>query len=146
MDYQAGWFLYYTHTQGNRIALWKTSRISDLKNAPVQTVWTHLPAVKCSEYMGTGTTFLNNKWYLYYTAGSSTDLATQRTFVLETPVKIQEQAPGTIKEKLVIPLRIFLLLMARYLLTTIRIIYLEWTSIPLTVHSGCTYRYGNPGL
>jgi GH43 family beta-xylosidase len=27
--------------------------------------------------------FINNKWYTYYTAGSSTDFSTQRTFVLE---------------------------------------------------------------
>ncbi len=27
--------------------------------------------------------YLNNKWYAYYTAGASTDLSTQRTFVVE---------------------------------------------------------------
>lgn len=75
---------YYTHTLGNRIALWKTTKVSDLKNAPVQTVWS-APATgpNSKNIWAPELHFINNKWYLYYTAGSSTDLQTQRTFVLE---------------------------------------------------------------
>ncbi|MGZ5190371.1 MAG: glycoside hydrolase family 43 protein [Flavisolibacter sp.] len=75
---------YYTHTLGNRISLWKTAKVSDLKNAPVQTVWS-APATgpNSRNVWAPELHFINNKWYLYYTAGSSADLATQRTFVLE---------------------------------------------------------------
>src|SRR5215213_408657 len=76
---------YYTHTLGNRIALWKTQKVSDLKNVSSQTIWsapasgTNSKAVWAPELH-----FIDNKWYVYYTAGSSsTDFSTQRTFVLE---------------------------------------------------------------
>src|SRR5687768_5763139 len=77
-------FYYYTHTLGNRIALWKTAKVSELKDAPVQTVWS-APATgpNSRNVWAPELHFINNKWYLYYTAGSSGDLATQRTFVLE---------------------------------------------------------------
>ncbi|MHA4842581.1 glycoside hydrolase family 43 protein [Flavitalea antarctica] len=77
---------YYTHTQGNKISLWKTSRMSDLKNAPVQTVWsTPSGAANSFNVWAPELHFIENKWYLYYTAGASQDLATQRIFVLENP-------------------------------------------------------------
>jgi GH43 family beta-xylosidase len=69
---------------GNRIALWKTTKVSDLKNASSQTIWT-APAsgVNSKNIWAPELHFINNKWYVYYTAGSSSDLSTQRTFVLE---------------------------------------------------------------
>jgi GH43 family beta-xylosidase len=75
---------YYTHTLGNRIALWRTTKMSDLKNATVQNVWS-APATgpNSKNIWAPELHFIDNKWYLYYTAGSSTDLSTQRTFVLE---------------------------------------------------------------
>ncbi len=79
-----GGFYYYTHTQGNKISLWKTAKMSELKTAPVQTVWTapsngpNVHNVWAPELH-----YLQNKWYLYYTAGASPDHATQRSFVLE---------------------------------------------------------------
>jgi GH43 family beta-xylosidase len=75
---------YYTHTLGNRIGLWKTAKMSELKNATVQVIWTP-PATGANSknIWAPELHFLDGKWYIYYTAGSSTDLATQRTFVLE---------------------------------------------------------------
>lgn len=75
---------YYTNTLGNRIALWKTAKISELKNASAQTIWT-APAsgANSKNIWAPELHFINNKWYVYYTAGSSSDLSTQRTFVLE---------------------------------------------------------------
>jgi GH43 family beta-xylosidase len=77
-------FYYYTHTLGNRIALWKTAKMSELKSATQQTVWT-APSTGANSrnIWAPELHFLDGKWYLYYTAGSSSDLATQRTFVLE---------------------------------------------------------------
>lgn len=77
-------FYYYTHTSGNRIALWKTAKVSELKNAPSQTIWNAPPSGPNSKNVWAPELhFLNNKWYVYYTAGSSSNLSTQRTFVLE---------------------------------------------------------------
>src|SRR3982751_3755213 len=74
---------YYTHTLGNRISLWKTKTISDLKNAPVFPAWSPPAAGANSKNVWAPELhLLNTKWYLYYTAGSG-DLSTQRTFVLE---------------------------------------------------------------
>jgi GH43 family beta-xylosidase len=75
---------YYTHTLGNRISVWKTQKVSDLKNAPLQTIWTPTTTGPNSKNLWAPELhYLDSKWYVYYTAGSSTDLATQRTFVLE---------------------------------------------------------------
>jgi GH43 family beta-xylosidase len=75
---------YYTHTLGNRIALWRTPKVSELKTAVPQTVWNAPAAGPNSQNVWAPELhFINNKWYIYYTAGSTTDHATQRTFVLE---------------------------------------------------------------
>ena len=37
---QKNGYYYYTETQGNKISIWKTKKISDLKNASITTVWT----------------------------------------------------------------------------------------------------------
>lgn len=75
---------YYTHTLGNRISLWKTTKVTQLNNVTPQVVWTAPASGPNSRNVWAPELhFLNNKWYLYYTAGSSSDLATQRTFVLE---------------------------------------------------------------
>lgn len=77
------WY-YYTHTLGNRVSIWKTSKVSELKSANQQTVWTAPPTGANSKNVWAPELhFLNNKWYIYYTAGSSPDLSTQRLFVLE---------------------------------------------------------------
>jgi GH43 family beta-xylosidase len=75
---------YYTHTLGNRISIWKTQKMSELKNAPVQTIWSAPSTGPNSKNIWAPEIhYINNKWYAYYTAGSSPDLSTQRTFVLE---------------------------------------------------------------
>ena len=81
---QQGTNYYYTHTLGNRIALWKTTKVTELRNAIPQMVW-NAPAsgANSRNVWAPELHFINNKWYLYYTAGSSSDLSTQRTFVLE---------------------------------------------------------------
>lgn len=81
---KAGADYYYTHTLGNRIALWKTTKVTDLRRATQQTVWTAPAAGPNSQNVWAPELhFFDNKWYLYYTAGASGNLATQRTFVLE---------------------------------------------------------------
>jgi len=36
--YYKGYY-YYTHTLGNRLVLWKTKTLADLKNSPKKTIW-----------------------------------------------------------------------------------------------------------
>lgn len=74
---------YYTHTLGNRISLWKTTKMSELKNVTAKPVW-YAPSggANSQNVWAPELHYLENKWYLYYTAGSG-DLSTQRTFVLE---------------------------------------------------------------
>lgn len=75
---------YYTHTLGNRIAIWKTAKVTELKNVVPQTVWSApVNGANSRNVWAPELHFIDNKWYLYYTAGSSADLSTQRTFVLE---------------------------------------------------------------
>lgn len=74
---------YYTHTLGNRVALWKTSKMSDLKNAPVYTVWTAPSSGPNSRNIWAPEVhFINNKWYAYYAADDGNN-ANHRMYVLE---------------------------------------------------------------
>ncbi len=66
--YKDGYF-YYTNTLGNKISLWKTKNLHDLKEVSPVTVWTppstgpNSKAIWAPELH-----FLDGKWYLYYTA------------------------------------------------------------------------------
>ena len=91
-------FYYYTHTLGNRIAIWKTQKMTELKNAPSITVWTAPSSGPNSRNVWAPELhYLNGKWYLYYTAGASADLSTQRSFVLENTSN--DPTTGTWAEK-----------------------------------------------
>lgn len=76
---------YYTNTLGNRISIWKTSKITELKNTNPQTIWSApVNGPNAHNVWAPELHFIDNKWYAYYTAGSSTaDLSMQRSFVLE---------------------------------------------------------------
>jgi GH43 family beta-xylosidase len=78
-------FYYYTHTLGNRIAVWKTAKMSNLTNTLPQTIWSAPASGPNSKNVWAPEIhYLNGKWYAYYTAGSdAADLGTQRIFVLE---------------------------------------------------------------
>ncbi|SIO54822.1 glycoside hydrolase family 43 protein [Chitinophaga niabensis] len=96
---------YYMHTMVNSIAIWKTRAISELGKAPVKTVWTP-PASgnNTKNIWAPELHFLQGKWYLYYTAGATTNLATQRCFVLENPNPDPTTGSWTDKGKLADPL------------------------------------------
>lgn len=77
-------FYYYTHTSGDKIRVWRTKSMSQLKNASDQTIWSKPSTGANSQNVWAPELhFLDGKWYTYYTAGATTDQATQRTFVLE---------------------------------------------------------------
>lgn len=74
---------YYTHTLGNRIALWKTSKMAELPAATRKDIYTPTQgSPNSANVWAPELHYLDGKWYLYYTAGSGPD-QTQRTWVLE---------------------------------------------------------------
>lgn len=76
-------FYYYTQTLGNSIAIWKTRAMSKLATGTKITVFTPLPSTpNSSNIWAPELHWLDNKWYIYYSAGSGND-STQRTWVLE---------------------------------------------------------------
>ena len=83
--YKDGYF-YYTNTVGDKINLWKTKNLHELKNVVPKTVWTppstgpNSKAIWAPELH-----FLDGKWYLYYTATdvSNPGDASRYVFVLE---------------------------------------------------------------
>jgi len=77
-------FYYYTETSGDRIRLWKTKTMSRLNYAAPVTIWTKPATGPNSENIWAPELhFINNKWYMYYTAGTGDVNLGQRIFVLE---------------------------------------------------------------
>lgn len=80
---QNGNTYYYTHTLGNRVALWKTTKMSELKFTNPQTIWSAPASGPGSKNVWAPEIhFLNNKWYVYYAADDGNN-ATHRMYVLE---------------------------------------------------------------
>lgn len=85
VTYKDGYF-YYTHTLGNKINLWKTKNLHELKQVSPVNIWTPPPTGPNSKAIWAPELhFLDGKWYLYYTA---TDVnndgdASRYVFVLE---------------------------------------------------------------
>jgi GH43 family beta-xylosidase len=80
--YHNGYY-YYTHTMQNRLVLWKTKNLADLKNAESKTIWT---APKDTEYSAEIWApefhFIDGKWYVYFAADNGVN-DTHRMYVLE---------------------------------------------------------------
>lgn len=76
-------FYYYTQTSGDKVVLWKTKTMSALSKASVTTIYSAQPNTpNSSNVWAPEMHFINDKWYVYYTAGSGPD-STQRLWVLE---------------------------------------------------------------
>ena len=66
--YHNGYY-YYTHTLGNKLMLWKTKNLADLKSAESKLVWTPPAGTAWSkEIWAPEFHFINNKWYAYFAA------------------------------------------------------------------------------
>lgn len=74
---------YYTHTLGNRIALWKTTKVTALRSATPQTIWDAPAAGPGSKNVWAPEIhYINNKWYAYYSADDGAN-ENHRMYVLE---------------------------------------------------------------
>ncbi|KYP15257.1 glycoside hydrolase family 43 protein [Flavihumibacter sp. CACIAM 22H1] len=91
---------YYTHTVGNRVVLWKNNKVTTMASA-ASTVVFNPPAGSAytSNVWAPELHYLDNKWYLYITAGSGPD-ETQRTWVLENPATDPTTGQWTMKGRI----------------------------------------------
>ncbi len=83
---QSGGQYYYTHTLGDRIALWRTAHVGKLADVDPVVVWTPpKTGANAHSIWAPELHRLGGKWFLYYSATASgfTDDAHRAVFVLE---------------------------------------------------------------
>lgn len=80
--YQGGYY-YYTNSLQNKLVIWKTKNLADLKSAEKKTVWTPPVNTKYSkELWAPELHYLNHKWYIYFAADDGSN-ENHRLYVLE---------------------------------------------------------------
>ncbi|MCF0055051.1 family 43 glycosylhydrolase [Dyadobacter sp. CY356] len=91
---------YYLHTLGNRIQIWKTGKMSKLKDVTPVTVFS-APATggNSRDIWAPELYFVNGKWYIYYTGSDGNDRE-HRLWVLENENPDPTQGTWTDKGKL----------------------------------------------
>lgn len=99
-------FYYYTNTGGNRIVLWKTKNLADLKTAERKTIFqpndtdsTHFYA---HELWAPEVNFINGAWYCYFAADDGSN-NNHRLYVLENKNKDPMQGNWEMKGKVFDP-------------------------------------------
>ena len=98
---KSGNSFYYMSTGVSKISITKTPAISELAKANPTVVWTPPASGPNSKNVWAPELhYLQGKWYMYYTAGASSDLATQRCFVLENSAAEPLDGSWTDKGKL----------------------------------------------
>ncbi|WDF60768.1 glycoside hydrolase family 43 protein [Flavobacterium sp. KACC 22758] len=100
--YYKGYY-YYTNTLGNKLVLWKTKDLSDIKNAESKVIWTPSQNTNYSaEIWAPEFHIIKGKWYCYFAADNG-DNNTHRMYVLENkssdPFKGKFEFKGKIAAK-----------------------------------------------
>ena len=94
---------YYTHTTGNRVVLYKTKNIADLKTAEQKTIYTPPPGTSYSKQIWAPEIhFLNGKWYAYFAADDGRN-DNHRMYVLENSHEDPMQGEWIFKGKVADP-------------------------------------------
>ncbi len=97
-SYKDGYY-YYTHTLGNRLGLWKTKSLADLKTAEHTTIYTPPKGTAYSKDLwAPEVLFLQGKWYAYFAADSINN-TTHRMYVLENASADPMQGEWVMKGK-----------------------------------------------
>jgi GH43 family beta-xylosidase len=100
--YKDGYY-YYTHTFGDRLVIWKTKSIADLKTAPRKTVFMPPPGKPYSKGLWAPELhFISNKWYLYFAADSGRN-ESHRLWVLENTSQDPMKGQWILKGRIVDP-------------------------------------------
>lgn len=93
-------FYYYTQTMGDRIDIWKTKNISELKTAPHKTVWRPPTGTAWSKQLWAPEIhFIDNKWYVYFAADDGKN-RNHRLYVIENSSKDPLEGEWTFKGKI----------------------------------------------
>ena len=78
---------YYTHTLGNRLAIWKTKNIASLKKAKSKTVFVPPPNTLYSRQLWAPEIhYINDAWYIYFAADDGKN-ENHRLYVLQNTSK-----------------------------------------------------------
>lgn len=94
--YKDGYY-YYTNSLGNRLGLWKTKNLADLKTAEYKTIYTPPQSgTYAKELWAPEVMFINGKWYAYYAADDGANLH-HRLYVLENASADPMQGEWTFK-------------------------------------------------
>ena len=97
--YKDGYY-YYTHTLGNRIGIWKTKNIADLKTAAYATIYTPPAGTDwSSDLWAPEILFLQGKWYVYFAADAGNNKS-HRLYVLENAAADPMQGEWIFKGKI----------------------------------------------
>ena len=100
--YKDGYY-YYTHTSQNKLVLFKTKSIADLKTAESKVAWIPPTGTMYSkELWAPEIHFIQGKWYMYF-AGDDGDNNHHRMYVLENPSIDPMQGEWTFKGKVADP-------------------------------------------
>lgn len=100
--YKDGYY-YYTHTTGNRIVLWKTTSIAELKSAEQKTIYTPPPGTAYSKNVWAPEIhYLFGKWYAYFAADDGHN-RNHRMYVLENASPDPMQGEWLFKGKVADP-------------------------------------------
>lgn len=76
-------YYYYTHTVGNRLMLWKTQNLADLKAAPSKTIWTPPQGTPYAKNVWAPEIhYIQGKWYMYFAADDGKN-ENHRIYVIE---------------------------------------------------------------
>jgi len=76
-------YYYLTGTTGVNITIKKAATLNSLKFAPAVVVFTPPSGGPCCNFWAPELHRIGTMWYVYYTAGTSSDLSSQRTWVIE---------------------------------------------------------------
>lgn len=93
-------FYYYTQTMGDRIELWKTKNLSELRTAPHKTLWRPPAGTAYSKQLWAPEIhFIDNKWYVYFAADDGKNIH-HRLYVIENSSKDPWEGEWTFKGKI----------------------------------------------
>ena len=96
--YKDGYY-YYTNSLGNRIDIWKTKNLSNLKTAERKTIYIPPPNTPYSkELWAPEIHFIQGKWYVYFAADEGHNI-NHRMYVLENAAADPMQGEWTLKGK-----------------------------------------------
>lgn len=96
--YKDGYF-YYTNTTREKLVLWKTKSLTDLKNAEQKVIWTPPPNTMYSkEIWAPEIHSINEKWYMYFAADDGQN-RNHRMYVLENTSKDPMKGEWVLKGK-----------------------------------------------